>query len=89
MEKTYQVELNLKNNGNMNYDEIANLLIENDIFPKKEMYRDEVDSYHCIGLRVYCSPLLKDKKVDYIKGLLGEMVHVNYLPNNDEIKINL
>ena len=73
----------------MTYEEIIQKLIDNDIFPKKEIYVDEMEERHCIGLRVYCSPLLKDKKVDYIKGLLGEMVHVNYLPNNDEIKINL
>ncbi len=73
----------------MNYDTAIQILNNNDIFPKKQIFVDGVDGRHITGLRVYCSSLLKDKKTDYIKGLVGHFARVDYLPNDEEILIEI
>ena len=53
------------------------------------MYRDAIDDYHCKGLLVYCPSILKDKKTEYIKSLVGSAARVTYLPNLEEIYIEI
>ena len=73
----------------MNYDEILRMLNEGDIFPKKEIYVDEMEERHVKALIIYCPPIISDKKLSYVRGIVGAFARITYFPNQQEIIIEL